>query len=74
VYKSPITDYIIFRQKDASSTTPFQPGGTENWVETLFSNPGGAVEPYVESIGQPLITSAGVTATYNDYGTNWPGA
>jgi hypothetical protein len=67
-YGSAITDYVIFRQSDAASTTPMEPGGSRNWVETLFSNPGGAA-PFVDkSGGQALITSAGVTADYIDLG------
>jgi hypothetical protein len=69
VYASPITDYIIFRQSDATSTTPMEPGGSRNWVQTLFSNPGSASQPFVEKPGgQALIDSAGVIATYDDLG------
>lgn len=31
--------YIYFRDADINSTTIFQPGGTRNWVRTLFYNP-----------------------------------
>lgn len=31
--------YIYFRASDLASTTPFQPGGTLNWLRTLFYNP-----------------------------------
>jgi ABC-type phosphate transport system substrate-binding protein len=69
-----ITDYIIFRQKDAASTTAFQPGGTENWVQTLFSNPATSGDsnppaPYVDTpFGQALIAASGVTPDYVDLG------
>ena len=67
-YSSPITDYVIFRQSDASSTTPMEPGGTRNWVQTLFSDPGGP-EPFAEtSAGQALIAAAGITPDYADLG------
>jgi hypothetical protein len=68
VYASPITDYVIFRQSDATSATPFQPGGTKNWVQTLFSDPGGSA-PYVDkSSGEALIAAAGITPAYDDLG------
>jgi hypothetical protein len=31
--------YIYFRASDVTSATPWQPGGTLNWVRTLFYNP-----------------------------------
>jgi hypothetical protein len=67
-YNSPITDYVIFRQSDASSTAPMEPGGSRNWVQTLFSNPGGSA-PFVEKAGgQALIAASGVTPNYQDLG------
>jgi ABC-type phosphate transport system substrate-binding protein len=67
-YSSTVNDYVIFRQSDASSSTPMEPGGSRNWVQTLFSNPGGS-QPYVaKSAGQALIAAAGVTPTYADLG------
>jgi len=68
VYDSPITDYVIFRQSDASSTTPFEPGGSRNWVNTLFSNPGGSTPFFGKGAGQALIAAAGVTPLYSDLG------
>ena len=69
VYASPITDYVIFRQSDANLSTPFEPGGALNWVQTLFSNPSGSTNPFVDTAaGQALITASGVTASYNDLG------
>jgi len=67
-YTSPITDYVIFRQSDATSTTALEPGGTRNWVQTLFSNPGGTTPFFAKSSGQALLAVAGVTPTYNDLG------
>jgi hypothetical protein len=73
-YKSAVTDYVIFRQDDATSTTPFQPGGTENWVQTLFSaTPSSTVPtpppPYFDTAaGRALIAAAGVTPSYDDLG------
>jgi ABC-type phosphate transport system substrate-binding protein len=64
----PITDYVIFRNTDASSTTTFEPGGTRNWVQTLFSNPGGNKPLVQSSAGQALIAASGVTPAYNDLG------
>ena len=31
--------YVYFRDADVDQTTAWQPGGTENWVRTLFFNP-----------------------------------
>lgn len=60
--------YIIFRDSDASSLTPFQPGGTKNLVQTLFLNPGGSA-PFVNSgSGKALITSGGATPSFKDCG------
>jgi ABC-type phosphate transport system substrate-binding protein len=67
-YSSPITDYVIFRQSDASSTTPMEPGGSRNWVQTLFSNPGGAAPFVAKAGGQALIAASGVTPVYDDLG------
>ena len=67
-YDSPITDYIIFRESDATSTTPLEPGGTHNWVQSLFSDPGGS-EPFFEKgTGQTLLAEAGITPAYADPG------
>jgi hypothetical protein len=63
-----ITDYVIFRQSDASSTTPMEPGGTRNWVQTLFSNPAGSQPFFEKAAGQALIAAAGITPNYVDLG------
>ena len=69
VYDSPITDYVIFRQSDASSTTPFEPGGSLNWVQTLFSNPTTPTTAWVDKpAGEALVQAAGVTPDYIDLG------
>jgi ABC-type phosphate transport system substrate-binding protein len=67
-YDSPITDYIIFRESDATSTTPLEPGGTKNWVQTLFSDPGGTAPYFDKAAGQALLAAAGITPIYNDLG------
>jgi hypothetical protein len=68
-YNSAITDYIMFRQSDASSTTPFEPGSSLNWVQTLFSNPSSPGSPwFAKAAGQALIAAAGVTPHYQDLG------
>jgi ABC-type phosphate transport system substrate-binding protein len=65
--------YIIFRESDYASNTAWQPGGTLNWVQTLFFNPSGP-KPYVDSApGKALIGQAGVTATYLDRGNDTAG-
>ena len=46
-----------------------EPGGSRNWVQTLFSNPGGTGSPFVaKSSGQALIAASGVTPDYDDLG------
>ncbi|HVX20614.1 MAG TPA: substrate-binding domain-containing protein [Acidimicrobiales bacterium] len=66
-YDSPVTDYVIFRQSDLASTTPFQPGSSINWAQRLFSST--TSTPYVASgAGQALINASGVTANYADLG------
>ena len=68
-YDSPITDYVIFRQSDASISTPFEPGGSKNWVKTLFSDPAAPTTPLVaKASGQALIQASGVTPDYDDLG------
>lgn len=67
--------FIVWREADSSSATPWQPGTTNNWVKTLFWRPAGAGNPYIKSSGgQADIAAGGVTATYVDCGvgpTNW---
>ena len=68
-YASPISDYVIFRQSDASLATPLEPGGTKNWVQTLFSNPSAPTTPFfARATGQTLLQAAGVTPAYSDLG------
>ncbi len=68
VYKSAISDYIIFRQSDLSDTTPIEPGGTLNWAKALFSDTGGPQPFFAKASAQALLAHAGVTPTYNDIG------
>lgn len=60
--------YVIFRDS-ALDLPAWQPGGTLNWAQTLFSDAGGPA-PFVNTApGQALLTDAGVTPVYNDLGT-----
>jgi ABC-type phosphate transport system substrate-binding protein len=60
----------IVRERDLTSTTPWQPGSTLNWVKALFYNPGGPA-PFVRTpAGQSLLTAAGVTPDYHVFGTD----
>lgn len=71
-FSTPIPYYIIFRESDYASTKPWQPGGTLNWVQTLFYNPGGT--PWVESSeAQAILTAEGVTPDYVDLGQTTSG-
>ena len=57
--------YVIYRDSDRTSTTPFQPGGAKNMVNTLFSGS----NPYFKSgAGQALVAAAGATPGYSDLG------
>jgi hypothetical protein len=61
--------HVVWRESDTASSTPMQPGGTRNWVQTLFWRAPGDGTPYAKtSGGQSLIAGAGVTATYKDCG------
>ena len=67
--------YMYFRNSDIASTTPFQPGTTENWLNTLFYDPcqtgavgcqtiGGVVygpggQPYIDINNVP-VSDAGI--------------
>jgi hypothetical protein len=70
------TLYMYFRNTDITSTTPFQPGTSENWLNTLFYDPcesgqtctgpggiyGPSGAPYIQSsAGQTLLEDAGVS-------------
>jgi ABC-type phosphate transport system substrate-binding protein len=51
---------IVFRWTDQISSTSWQPGGTLNWAETLFCNPGGTTTPFFQTAaGKTLIAEAG---------------
>jgi ABC-type phosphate transport system substrate-binding protein len=69
VYSSEVDHYVIFRQSDATSPTPMEPGGSRNWVQTLFSNPSAPTSPFfAKSAGKALVAAAGATPLYNDLG------
>jgi ABC-type phosphate transport system substrate-binding protein len=64
-YTSPVNHYVIFRQSDAGSATAWQPGGTKNWVQTLFSG----TRPFFDTgAGLADIAAGGTTPAYNDLG------
>lgn len=59
--------FIDFRQSDLSIATPWQPGGTKNMIQTLFSGS----NPYFKTgAGQALVAAAGATPGYVDCGVN----
>ena len=62
------TLYVIFRQTDATSTTPWQPGSSQNWVQALFSDPSGPPPFFATPAGKALVAAAGATANYQDLG------
>ncbi|KQW48858.1 hypothetical protein ASC77_09025 [Nocardioides sp. Root1257] len=74
--------YIVFRESDVNSSTPWQPGSTLNWVETLFYNPDydpadpdpDVTPPFVASAaGKAIIQSIGLTPLYADHANTTTG-
>lgn len=57
--------YILVRDADVAASTPFQVGGTQNLVQTLF---GSATSWYAKPSNSALFTAAGVTQSWNDLG------
>jgi hypothetical protein len=55
--------YLYFRAGDVNSTTIFQPGGTRNWVRTLFANPCSGTT----AGGTPIVSGTNCTSS-NTYG------
>ena len=67
-FSAPITDYVLFRNSDATGGSPLQPGGTLNWVQSLFSNPGGSTPFFDKASTKAIIDESGITANYQDLG------
>ena len=59
--------YFVVRQPDVNSSTAFQPGGSLNFVQALFSDSQSAIR---SNIGKTQITQAGFTPDYTDCGLN----
>lgn len=57
--------FFVVKQNDVNSTTPFQPGSSQNFVRQLFS---GAGNMLASPIFAANIQSAGFTASYSDTG------
>ncbi|HJQ42872.1 MAG TPA: substrate-binding domain-containing protein [Jatrophihabitantaceae bacterium] len=57
--------YILVRDADVTSATPFQVGGTQNLVNTLF---GTSTSWYAKASNSALFTGAGVTQSWADLG------
>lgn len=76
-FKANIPYYVIFRLSEVTSATPWQPGSTLNWVQTLFYNPNyendptSAPPPFVKSpAGQAILAQLGLTPTYGYFTHN----
>ena len=50
---------VVYRWTDQISTTPWQPGGSLNWAQTLFCDPGGPTPFFQTAEGKLLIAEAG---------------
>lgn len=59
--------YIVARQSDVTSTTPFDPNGTQNFVNTLF---GTANSAFNAKSNNALYVSAGLVRSFKDCGLN----
>jgi ABC-type phosphate transport system substrate-binding protein len=59
--------YFTVRQEDVTSTTPFEPGGTQNMATSLFSGGASAIR---SASGRAELAQAGFTALYKDCGIN----
>ncbi|HVY08632.1 MAG TPA: substrate-binding domain-containing protein [Mycobacteriales bacterium] len=67
VYNSTRGLYFVIRQADLASKTPLQPGGTENWAQTLFT---GSTSWIARSSQASAYAAAGFTQAYKDCGIN----
>lgn len=50
---------VVYRWTDQISTTPWQPGGSLNWAQTLFCDPGGPTPFFQTAEGKLLLAEAG---------------
>lgn len=66
-YNSSRGMYIVIRNADLSSTTPFQSGSTQNWAQALIST---STSYFARSAQAPEIQAAGFTAAWKDCGVN----
>lgn len=55
--------YFVVRQADVTSTTPFETGSNENFVQALFTDPDSAIQ---SPAGQAEIRAAGFTPDFVD--------
>ena len=60
--------YVTVRQSDVVSTTPFQVGGTKNFVQTFLTGGNSAV--WTSGAAQSEIVAAGFTPAFKDCGLN----
>jgi ABC-type phosphate transport system substrate-binding protein len=75
-FSADIPYYAVFRESDLASTTPWQPGSTLNWAQTLFANgydpddpDPDVTPPFVASAaGKAVIEAIGLTPVYHDLG------
>jgi ABC-type phosphate transport system substrate-binding protein len=67
VYDSVRGMYVVIRNVDLGSSTPFQPGGTQNWAQTLLA---GGTSYFARSAQGAEIRAAGFTQAYKDCGIN----
>jgi ABC-type phosphate transport system substrate-binding protein len=67
VYNSTRGMYVVVRNADLASTTPFQPGGAQNWAQALIAGP---TSYFARAAQGSEIAAAGFTQAYKDCGVN----
>ena len=67
VYNSSRGMYLTIRNADLSSTTPFQPGGTQNFAQALIST---STSYFARAAQGPELAAAGFTQAWKDCGVN----
>jgi ABC-type phosphate transport system substrate-binding protein len=68
-FKDTLDIYAVFPQSAEASKTAWQPGSKLNWVQALFSDPGGPKPYFASPAGQTLLAQAGLVPDYVDNAT-----
>ena len=63
-YEGTTSMYVVYPDSAETSATPWQPGGTLNWAQTLFCDPGGPEPFFASPAGQVDLAESGITPQY----------